>query len=101
MPIMLPKPWRSEIQYLSAERKQTTGKSLIYDGDGNFVAAVPTQYAQLFSALPELLEVATVADAFWGDGICEAPIWPGAYLTAEDDPFAAVVRRAVKKATGK
>jgi hypothetical protein len=32
---------------------------------------------------------------FWGDGICDAPIWPGAYLTEQDVPIRDLVRAAV------
>ena len=33
--------------------------------------------------------------AFWGDGICDAAVYPGAYLTGEDTPIRDLVRAAV------
>ena len=43
----------------------------------------------------ECVRLCEAMAAFWGDGICDAPIWPGAYLTEEDTPIRELVRAAV------
>lgn len=32
---------------------------------------------------------------FWGNDVCDAPIWPGAYLTEQDVPIRDLIRAAV------
>jgi hypothetical protein len=41
------------------------------------------------------VRVCELLAAFWGDGVCDAPIHPGAYLTEEDVPICDLVRAAV------
>lgn len=42
----------------------------------------------------ECIRLCEAMSAFWGDS-CDAPIWPGAYITEEDKPFRDLVRAAV------
>jgi hypothetical protein len=44
--------------------------------------------------IAEAINALETISAFWGDGVCDAPIWPGAYLTEGDEPIRDVVRRA-------
>ena len=43
----------------------------------------------------ECVRLCEALAAFWGDGVCDAPIHPGAYLTEEDIPIRDLVRAAV------
>jgi hypothetical protein len=43
----------------------------------------------------ECVRLCEAIAAFWGDGVCDAPIWPGAYLTEEDTPIRDLIRSAV------
>jgi hypothetical protein len=42
----------------------------------------------------ECVRLCEAMAAFWGDS-CDAPIWPGAYLTEQDIPFRDLIRTAV------
>lgn len=43
----------------------------------------------------ECVRLCEALAAFWGDGVCDAPIHPGAYLTEEDTPIRDLIRAAV------
>jgi hypothetical protein len=43
----------------------------------------------------ECVRLCEAMAAFWGDGVCEAPIYPGAYLTEQDVPIKDLIRAAV------
>jgi hypothetical protein len=43
----------------------------------------------------ECVRLCEAMAAFWGDGVCDAPIWPGAYLTEQDIPIRELIRAAV------
>lgn len=51
-------------------------------------------------AAPEMFEALEAIDTFWADGVCDAAIHPGAYLTAKDEPIRDVIRAAIRKARG-
>ena len=38
-------PWSAEVEYISAERRQKTGNSIIYDANGKFLIVAPTEVA--------------------------------------------------------
>jgi len=48
-----------------------------------------------FTRAAECIRLCEALAAFWGDGVCDAPIWPGAYLTEEDTPIRDLIRAAV------
>lgn len=56
--------------------------------------------SNLFAGAPELLRVLEAIDRFWGDGICSAPVYPGAYLAEEDIAISDLVHLAVNRAKG-
>lgn len=47
---------RTEIEYISAQHKATTGMVIIFDDKNRFVAKVPKDWGTLFAAAPDMLE---------------------------------------------
>lgn len=43
----------------------------------------------------ECVRLCEAIAAFWGDDVCTAPLWPGAYITEEDVPISELVRKAI------
>ena len=56
--------------------------------------------ARILAAAPEMFKLLEAIDNFWGQGICEAPIHPGAYITDQDVPICELIHAAIRKARG-
>jgi hypothetical protein len=54
----------------------------------------PGSAGTYFTKAEECVRLCEALAAFWGDS-CDAPIWPGAYLTEEDTPIRDLIRAAV------
>lgn len=48
--------WTVETQYLSAERKATTGNCIIYGQGGEYIATVPAEFASVIVEAPAMVE---------------------------------------------
>lgn len=102
-----PGPWRvtphgerisidaPQANFLGVARLNTTGSPALGIPDAQSKAN-----ARLIAAAPELFRVLEAIDRFWGDGICDAAVYPGAYLTEEDIEIRTLVHLAVNLAKG-
>lgn len=69
------------------------GQSLLVEGQ-----VIGTEHILMrpFSISPAMcIRLCEAMAAFWGDGVCDAAIHPGAYITEEDVPIRDLVRIAV------
>lgn len=48
-------PWSMEVEYISLERKGTTGNYIIRDAGGEYIGKVLSHAAPVIAAAPELL----------------------------------------------
>lgn len=105
-----PGPWRfapgEDNQVYDAANTDAPICGAICDEDGLHIARIWSDVpeakanAHLIAAAPELLRILEAIDRFWGDGVCPAPVWPGAYLSEEDVPISDLVHLAVNRARG-
>ncbi len=53
--------WTYETEFTSMERKQTTGRAVVFNETGEFIAHVPMTVAPIVAAAPAMLEVLQAA----------------------------------------